>query len=63
VRRAPSIASGIDENSPSAIGLVKFLSQVFRIPFNQERTDSVREVAGFSHVRLAVERNNDVESF
>ena len=44
VRRAPAITAGIDENSPSAIHLVKFLSQVFRIPFDEERPNGMREV-------------------
>src|SRR5688500_19990481 len=43
MRRTPAVAARVDEYSPSAIDLVKFLRQVLRIPLHQNRPDTVRK--------------------
>ena len=61
-RRAVSVAPGIDEDAPAAIGLAELLRQSLRIARHQHRADLVRELVDVAEVRLAVQRHDDVKA-
>ena len=61
-RRAVSVATGVDEDSPAAIGLAELLRQSLRIARHEHGADLVRELVDGAEVRLAVQRHDDVKA-
>src|SRR6185369_3397344 len=63
VRRAVTIATGIDENAATAVAFQKLLRQVIRIATYENSSDPMREAGHFAKLKLTIERNSNVKSF
>src|SRR5205807_1373199 len=61
-RCAVSVASGVHQDTASAVGLLEFLCKVFRITAHEYRSDCVCEPPDVAEAGCAVERHNDVEA-
>ena len=61
-RRAVTVAPGVDVDAPLAIDLVELLRQMFGRVRHEQFADGVGESRDFVHVRLAIERHDDVKA-
>ena len=61
-RRAVAVAAGVDVDAALAIDLGEFLRQVIGGVRHEDAADRVRESRNVAHLRLAVERHDDVEA-